>query len=234
MPGVRRTARVEFDEELWELVVAEADHAGVSVSEYVRDAVVARLIVGPTDPRVFEVFAAAVREAARDEPHDATRRGAERSLSVVARLGASRRRSEAQALRAQSAQIIRMSQQRQRHLADAESPPQPDAAPESAFRISADWGEIRPVSSRPPSADGDAPDVTWLEAEHIHPEDVARVRDAVANATERRAMLDLSYRVRFGADTHQVHLRALPLLDAAGTIPEWVAVAAESPYSANA
>jgi hypothetical protein len=42
--------------------VAEADRAGVSVTDYVRDAVIARIVVGPADPRIFEMFAAAVRK----------------------------------------------------------------------------------------------------------------------------------------------------------------------------
>jgi hypothetical protein len=160
----------------------------------------------------------------RDEPSGATRRGAERSLSVLARLSASRHQSEAQALRAQSAQIIRMSNRR----AERARQPDPIAAPESAFRISADWSDIRAASSRLASDDGDAPDVTWLQDAHIHHEDRERVRSAVAEARERRAMLDVDYRLRLGATVRQVRLRALPLLDAAGTITEWVAVAAES------
>jgi hypothetical protein len=221
---------VEFEDELWELVVAEAGHSGVSVSGYVRDAVIARLIVGPIDPRTFEVFATAIREAARDEPDAATRRGAERSLSALARLSAVRRQREAQAQRAQSAQIIRMTQRRLNpDAAPARAPagPEPATGPESAVRISPDWGDIRAASSRPPSTEGDAPDVTWLQGQHIHPEDREGVRDALAHATERRAMLDVTYRVQFGAMVRRVRLRALPLLDGAGTITEWVAVAAE-------
>jgi hypothetical protein len=225
MPDAHNKLTVKFDDELWELVNTEAEHAGVSVSDYVRGAVLARVIVGPTDPRIFEVFAAAVRTAIREEPHPAKRRSAERSLSALARLSASRQQSEAQALRAQSAQIIRM---REHQRADRKRAADPTAPPESAFRISADWTEIRAASSRPVSDDGGAPDITWLQDERIHHEDRERVRHAVAEATDRRAMLDIDYRLELGAQTRHVRLRALPLLDAAGTITEWVAVAAES------
>jgi hypothetical protein len=68
MPESHDTATVAFDEDLWDLVVVEAEHAGVSVSDYVRDAVIARIIAGPTDPRIFELFAGAVRERIRSEP----------------------------------------------------------------------------------------------------------------------------------------------------------------------
>jgi hypothetical protein len=228
MPDSRNTVKVEFDDELWDLVIAEAEQAGVDVSDYVRDAVIARIIVGPTDPRIFELFAAAVREVARDEPHAPTRRGAERSLSMLARLSAVRRQSEARALRAESAQIIRMTQRRRPASADTAPAAAPPTAPESAFRINPDWSEIRTASSRP-AGDGGAPDVTWLRDEHVHAEDRERVHAAIAEATTRRAMLDLDYRVQLDGQVRRIHLRALPLLDAAGTITEWVAVANESP-----
>jgi PAS domain-containing protein len=223
MPSSPKTATVGFDDELWELIEAEAAHAGVSVSHYVRDAVIARLVVGPTDPRVFEMFAAAIRDAMRNETDGSTRRGAERSLSALARLSAVTRQSEARAVWAQSAQIRGTSD----HDPDRVAEPDPPAGARSVFRISSDWTDIRVVDSRLATGDPDAPQVSWLQEEHVHPDDRKRVRKAVARGTKRRSIVELAYRVQVGATVRHASLRALPLLNPAGTITEWVAVATD-------
>lgn len=228
MPTTRHTTTVEFDDELWEVVEAEAAHAGVSVSQFVRDAVIARIVVGPADPRVFEVFAEAVRAAMRDEPRPATRRQAERSLGVLARASASRRRDEARAVRAQSAQVVRMSQRRVERSAEPPSQRDPLPGARAAFRISPDWTDIRSVDSRHDALDAAAPDVACLREEHIHADDRVRVRAAIVDAIDARAVVEVQYRVQREGRVRLIHLRALPLMTAAGAITEWVAVATDS------
>lgn len=224
MPSSPKTATVGFDDELWELISTEAAHAGVSVSHYVRDAVIARIVVGPTDPWVFEMFAAAVRDAMRDETDISKRRGAERSLSVLARLSAARRQSETRAVRVESAHIRRTSDRRGDHGPDTLGQGDPPAPARSVFRISSDWTDIRVVDSRLATGDPDAPQVSWLQEEHVHPDDRKRVRKAVARGTKTRNIVELAYRVQLGATVRDAYLRALPLLNSAGTITEWVAV----------
>jgi PAS domain-containing protein len=224
MPSSPKTATVGFDDELWELIETEAEHAGVSVSHYVRDAVIARIVVGPTDPWVFEMFAAAVRDAMRDETDASKRRGAERSLSVLARLNAVRGQGEARTVRAQSAQCRRTSDKLRDDRPDTVDQPDPPAGARSVFRISSDWTDFRVVDSRLATGDPDAPQVSWLQEEHVHPDDRKRVRKTVARATKRRNIVELVYRVQVGGTVRRAYLRALPLLNSAGTITEWVAV----------
>lgn len=224
MPTSRHTTQVEFDEELWELVQAEAANAGVSVSHFVHDAVIARIVVGPADPRVFELLTEAVRQAMQDEPHPETRRQAERSLGVLARLSATRRRDDARALRAESAQVIRMSQRRQEQAAVSAGQPDPQGAARSAFRINADWTDVRVAGTRNHTPGDAAPDLACLQEEHIHPDDRRRVRTAIAQAIQTRGIFEVQYRVRQADSVRLIYLRALPLLTAVGTITEWVAV----------
>jgi PAS domain-containing protein len=227
MPASRHTTIVGFDDDLWELVAAEAAHAGVSVPQYVHDAVIARIVVGPSDPRLFELFAASVRQSMQEERDGAKRREAERSLGALARVSAARLRSEAQAVRAQSTQVLRMSHRlHDQDAAPARDPDPPGAR--SVFRMNPDWTDLQTVSSHPATAsDGTIPDLSWLQDEHIHPDDQPRVRSAIVDAIETGGIFELRYRVRLGETVRSVYLRALPLLDTAGTITEWVAVAAD-------
>jgi PAS domain-containing protein len=80
------------------------------------------------------------------------------------------------------------------------------------------------VDSRLATGDPDAPQVSWLQEEHVHPDDRKRVRKTVARATKRRNIVELVYRVQVGGMVRRAYLRALPLLNSAGTITEWVAV----------
>ncbi len=235
MPSSPKTATVGFDDELWELIETEAAHAGVSVSHYVRDAVIARIVAGPTDPRVFEMFAAAVRDAMRDETDVSKRRGAERSLSVLARLSAVRRQDAARAVRAQSAQTRRVSDRPHDDGPDTVGPARSSRKAHARCFASARTGPtIRVVDSRLATGDPDAPQVSWLQEEHVHPDDRRRVRKAVARGTKRRSIVELAYRVQVGATVRHASLRALPLLNAAGTITEWVAVATDITHDASA
>jgi hypothetical protein len=97
---------VRFGTDLWRLLEGEAEYAGISVSQYIREAALARAAAaaaarghGP-----FELLAGALREVMGDEPDPAARAQAERVLAGLARLAANETSSAAGALRAQSEQ----------------------------------------------------------------------------------------------------------------------------------
>ncbi|HUA48782.1 MAG TPA: hypothetical protein VMA77_26350 [Solirubrobacteraceae bacterium] len=101
-----KVTTVRFGTDLWRLLEAEAEFAGVSISQYIREAALARAAAaaavrghGP-----FELLAGALRETTRDEPDPVARAEAETVLSRLARLAAAERRNDAGAVRAESQQ----------------------------------------------------------------------------------------------------------------------------------
>jgi hypothetical protein len=104
-----KVTTVRFGTDLWSLLEIEATQAGVSVSQYIREAALARAAAaaaarghGP-----FELLAGALREATSDE-HDPFRRAStERVLAALARLTAAELHSEFKAVRGQSQQAQR-------------------------------------------------------------------------------------------------------------------------------
>jgi hypothetical protein len=101
-----KVTTVRFGSDLWRLLEGEAESAGISVSQYIREAALARAAAaaaarghGP-----FELLAGAVREVTRDESDPAARAEAERVLSGLVRLAATESSSESNALRAESEQ----------------------------------------------------------------------------------------------------------------------------------
>jgi hypothetical protein len=97
---------VRFGGDLWRLLEGEAEYAGISVSQYIREAALARAAAaaaarghGP-----FELLAGAQREVMRDESDPVARAEAERVLAGLARLAATETRGESDALRAESEQ----------------------------------------------------------------------------------------------------------------------------------
>jgi hypothetical protein len=105
---------VRFGEDLWRLLEHEAARAGVSVSQYLREAALARAVAAAatrqTNP--FDLLAGAVRETLPAADGD-RRREMERTLSKLARLVAEEGRDDASAVKAQSQQAIRRRQARQ-------------------------------------------------------------------------------------------------------------------------
>ena len=104
-----KVTTVRFGTDLWRLLETEATQAGVSVSQYIREAALARAAAaaaarghGP-----FELLAGALREATGDEQDPVRRAGAERVLGALARLTAAELRDEAQAVHGQSQQAQR-------------------------------------------------------------------------------------------------------------------------------
>ncbi len=113
MPSSPRTAMkvttVRFGADLWQLVEAEAARAGVSASQYIREAALARAAAaaaarghGP-----FGLLAGALREVMGGEDDVRQRAEVERVLAALARLTATETRHDAEALQAQSKQTLR-------------------------------------------------------------------------------------------------------------------------------
>ena len=101
-----KVTTVRFGADLWRLLETEAQCVGTSVSQYIREAALARAAAaaaarghGP-----FELLAGALREVMRDEFDAPARAEADRVLAGLARLAATETRSEASALRAEGEQ----------------------------------------------------------------------------------------------------------------------------------
>src|SRR4051812_10126115 len=107
-----KVTTVRFSQDLWDAVAAEAEIAGVSASQFIREAALARAAAaaGSRGELLFEGFASAVRDAARIESLPPERqREIETAVASVTRALAAGTRSDSRALHAQSQQAKRMS-----------------------------------------------------------------------------------------------------------------------------
>ncbi|MET0420022.1 MAG: chemotaxis protein CheB [Actinoplanes sp.] len=97
------------------------------------------------------------------------------------------------------------------------------------YRMNADWSEMRALDGRGFIADTSEPTATWLDT-YIHRDDQPDVLKAVDQAVRTGAVFQLQHRVRRPDGSLGWTLsRAVPLLDDAGTIIEWVGTATETP-----
>ncbi|HTU67605.1 MAG TPA: ATP-binding protein [Steroidobacteraceae bacterium] len=95
------------------------------------------------------------------------------------------------------------------------------------YRMSADWTELRYLEGREFVPDTREPSRHWME-NYVDPEDRARVRTAVDAAIRDRTVFDLEHRViRADGTRGWTHSRAVPMLDAAGEVVEWIGVATD-------
>jgi hypothetical protein len=103
-----KVTTVRFGADLWGLLETEAAHAGVSASQYIREAALARAAAAAAarGEGPFELLAGAVREVMRHELDPAKRIEVERALAVLARLTAIERVRDAEAVTAQSDQAV--------------------------------------------------------------------------------------------------------------------------------
>lgn len=106
-----KVTTVRFGTDLWRLLEAEAAFAGVSTSQYIREAALARAAAaaatrghGP-----FDLLAGALRETVHGETDPDRRLEASRVLAGLARLTASESRDDSLALKRESEQSIRHS-----------------------------------------------------------------------------------------------------------------------------
>jgi hypothetical protein len=113
-----RVTTVRFSEDLWATVQAEAEVAGVSASQFIREAALARAAAAagargdlPYETAPLHHFAQDVTAAAQPDVQAA--------LSVLARAASGSLRSDSEALRAESRQVRRAAAlRRSRHKAE--------------------------------------------------------------------------------------------------------------------
>jgi hypothetical protein len=112
-PGMKVTT-VRFGADLWQLLEQEAERAGVSVSQYVREAALARAAAsaGARGTVPFGSLADAAREVSstRGAGMDDKQRAIEVALASLARALAADNRDSAEALRGESRQKAARSQ----------------------------------------------------------------------------------------------------------------------------
>jgi signal transduction histidine kinase/ActR/RegA family two-component response regulator len=95
------------------------------------------------------------------------------------------------------------------------------------YRMSADWGEMRHLEGQDFIADTPDPNRSWLE-KYIHPDDQARVMEAIRRAIRTKSIFELEHRVvRVDGTLGWTFSRAIPLLDEGGEIVEWFGAASD-------
>lgn len=109
--GTMKVTTVRFGDDLWRLLELEAELVGVSVSQYIREAALARAAAAAaargTAP--FELLAAGTRDAFHAHPDPARRHEVEDALSTLASVAATEVQSDARAVRGESRQALRKS-----------------------------------------------------------------------------------------------------------------------------
>jgi PAS domain S-box-containing protein len=119
----------------------------------------------------------------------------------------------------QSAQALQESEARFRALVRASS--------DVIYHMNADWSEMQQLDGRQFIADTQQPDKHWME-KYIHPHDRPRVREAIAEAIRTRGVFELEHRVLLvDGSLGWTHSRAVPMLNDAGEITEWVGMASD-------
>lgn len=115
-----KVTTVRFGSDLWELLEGEAERVGVSVSQYLREAALARATASAAarGDAPFEVLAGAIREVAVHHHDSALRHAATDALSHLARLVAADARDATAAVTAESGQAQRMASKRQERAAE--------------------------------------------------------------------------------------------------------------------
>jgi PAS domain S-box-containing protein len=101
------------------------------------------------------------------------------------------------------------------------------ATSDVVFRMNADWTELRALRGGGFISDTDTPSRDWLKR-YIHPEDRARVVDAIRVAAAAKSTVELEHRIlRADGTTGWTFSRAVPLLDADNNITEWFGAATD-------
>lgn len=101
------------------------------------------------------------------------------------------------------------------------------ASSDAVYRMSADWGIMANLEGKDFIADTVGPNHAWLQ-KYIHPDDQARVMEAIHQAIRGKTKFELEHRViRADGSLGWTFSRAIPILDAQGEIIEWFGTATD-------
>ena len=98
---------------------------------------------------------------------------------------------------------------------------------DAVYRMSPDWSEMTELQGKDFMPDARQPSRNWL-TEYIHPGDHVLVAETARSALLRKGIFDLEHRVlREDGSTGWVRSRAVPILDEAGGVREWLGAASD-------
>lgn len=101
------------------------------------------------------------------------------------------------------------------------------ASADVVYRMSPDWSQMRQLDGQGFLADTAEPSEGWMDR-YIHADDHAMVRAAIERAIAARSMFQLEHRVRMAdGGLGWTDSRAVPILDEAGGITEWLGTATD-------
>jgi hypothetical protein len=114
-----KVTTVRFGTDLWALLEEESSRVGVSVSQYIREAALARASAAAAarGDAPFELLAGAIADIAVDHPDAARRRAAQHALAALARLTAADTKADTHALKGESEQARRMAEHKRQRAA---------------------------------------------------------------------------------------------------------------------
>ncbi len=102
-----------------------------------------------------------------------------------------------------------------------------NATTDIAYRMNADWTEMKRLQGKDFIVDTSEPNPEWLN-HYIHPEDQPRVVAAIAEAIRARSIFELEHRMlRVDGSLGWTSTRAIPVLTGEGKIVEWFGAAAD-------
>lgn len=122
-----KVTTLRFGTDLWRLLETEATNAGVSTSQYIREAALARAAAAAAarGEGPYELLAGALREVSREEDDPTRRADIQRTLAALSRLTAAEKRRDAHAVAAQSKQAVKQAQLANAHADSARAERQP-------------------------------------------------------------------------------------------------------------
>jgi signal transduction histidine kinase len=101
------------------------------------------------------------------------------------------------------------------------------ATTDVVYRMSPDWREMRRLEGRGFLKDTSDPSHIWLD-EYVPADEQERVHRIIEQAIRNKTTFELEHRVRRADGTFGwIHSRAVPMLDAAGAIYEWIGAASD-------